>query len=714
MKLIRQHDKTDCGIACLAMIASHYKCTLPLSNLRKMAGTNTRGTSLLGLSTAAAQLGFKAVAVEGKTEDIKPSLQTPFIAHLNRGISQSHFTVVASIRKKSIVLYDPAKGRITCSYAEFLKEWTGYAMLLHPDEGFKPIIKEGVTLLSFLPILKPHLKEMMLVALASFLLASLGVLSSFYFRYIVDEVLFSKEASTLHVLSVGVIFLTFFKGILDYVRSQILLGLSLRIDCSLIFAYFKHILNLPIDFFETRKTGEILSRMEDARNIRTVLSENSVSILMDSIMVILIGIVLFVQASSLLWIAAATVPLSGILIIIFSRMFRKAYKQLMEETSEVQSCLVEAVAGIATVKALNAAGTVYENYERRQSTQVETSYQVRTKRAILRLLNGLIDGWGSNIIYWVGCYFILKDHMSLGQLLSFNALLASFLGPLQRLLQQQPAIQEASVAAMRLGEIMEMEAEIQKKEHSLKPEKLNGKIDIRDIQFRYGNKRLILDIHEMHIEKGQWIALVGSSGCGKSTLVKLLLKFYEVQRGEISIDDYNILDIDALTLRSHIGYVPQDIFLFSGTIAQNISLQYPESSLDEIILAAKRAQAHDFICELPDRYNTVIAERGVSLSGGERQRLALARALLGNPDILFFDEATSNLDSIAEKELQHTLASLRDSRTTTIMIAHRLSTITQCDQIFVMDKGRIVEHGNHKQLLSSQGLYRKLWEGAAL
>jgi ATP-binding cassette subfamily B protein len=380
----------------------------------------------------------------------------------------------------------------------------------------------------------------------------------------------------------------------------------------------------------------------------------------------------------------------------------------------VQSYLVEAVAGNATVKALNAGDLVFREYEKRQMKAVWTGYRLGVTQNLQGLFVGLIDGWGGNVLFWVGSWYILQGQVSLGQLISFNALLGYFLGPLKNLLNLQPSLQQAFVAADRLGEILDLEEEIPTEGRWLKPERFAGAVEAKDLSFRYGTRRLVLEGLNFSIEPGQWVAFVGASGCGKTTLVKLLLKFYQPEKGELRLDGHNLEDVDTIHLRGRIGYVPQEIFLFSGTIAENIALHKPEATLEEIVAAAEKAKAHEFIVELPQRYNTVLAERGASLSGGERQRLALARALLGQPDLLIFDEATSNLDTLSEHEIHQTLETLRGDKITTILIAHRLSTVTHRDQIIVMDKGRIVERGRHDELAAARGLYTRLWESSTL
>jgi ATP-binding cassette, subfamily C, bacteriocin exporter len=701
------------------MIASHFKSRYSIASIREIAGTDRNGTNLNGMVIAAQKMGFSAKAAKGDIKAIEPSLPVPFIAHLmieDENGTRSHYVVVKKIWKNKLSIYNPDsnEGKTIYTRGKFEKWWTGYALFLVPNENFTVTKETKGLFVRFLPLLKPHIGLLIQVCIISLLLVAFGIAGSLYFRYLIDEVLFSRAKLTLHVLSIGVMVLTLFQVLLGAVRGYFLTSFSMKVDFQLIFSYFRHVLRLPIGFFDSRKTGEILSRMQDAEKIRGALTEASISVVMDTLMVVVVGVTLFMQSRTLFQVAVLAIPLSTLIIWICAKPFARQYRKLMGESAEVQSYLVEALNGNATVKALNAPDLVFNEYEKRQMKAGWTKYRLVIAQTIRDIFTGLINGWGVNVIFWVGSYLILQGEMSLGELVSFNALLGYFLGPLGRLLNLQPNLQEAFVAADRLGEILDLDEEIPAEGRWLKPAEIKGGIEIIHLNFRYGTRRLILEDISASIAPGQWIAFVGSSGCGKTSLVKLLLKFYKPEKGEIRLDDDNLEDIDTIYLRSKIGYVPQEIFLFSGTIADNIALHHPDATLEEITEAAKRAGAHEFISEQPDRYNTVLSERGASLSGGERQRLALARALLGKPEVLIFDEATSNLDTVSEHHIHETLGTLRDSRITTILIAHRLTTVINCDRIFVMDKGKIVESGTHAELKDVGGLYSQLWNGSTV
>jgi ABC-type bacteriocin transporter len=716
MKYLSQLDETDCGAACIAMLVSHFGIKKSITSIRITAGTDKQGTNLAGLVQASQKLGFTAKALRGSASALTPDMPFPFIAHFAKPTEKGtllHYVVVVKVRKKIIEIWDPdpTVKKQKMSLEDFCKLWTGYVVFLNPSKDFVPEKGSGNTLIRFLPLLRPHIKTLALAGIISIILIAFGIVGSFYYRYIIDEVLFSNARLTLTVISLGMLAIVVFQAILGALRNILLNHFAFKADLRLIFSYFTHILRLPLSFFDSRKTGEILSRLEDAQKIRQALSQAVISVVMDTLMILVVGPFLYFTSPTLFFILIVTVPLSSLVLFIFSRLYKKRYRQLMADSSEVQSYLVESVSGMPTVKALNAQPNVFWEYEKRQMRATRTGWKANRLSIFQSMSSELIEGLGNIVLFWVGSFFIMRGQFSLGTLISFTALAAYFTGPLRRLVNLQSSLQEAFVAADRLGEILELEVEIKEDLRALKPESFYGSIEARDINFRYGTRKPVYSGLNFKIEPGEWVAFVGPSGCGKTTLVKLLLKFYQGESGDILVDGHNLQDIDAIHLRSKIGYVPQEIFLFSGSIADNIALHKPESSLEEIVEAAKKSGAHDFIVNLPDRYNTTLGERGATLSGGERQRLALARSLLGSPDILIFDEATSNLDTISERMIHSTIQSLRSERITTIFIAHRLTTVVSCDRIFVVAGGKVVQSGSHTDLLSQDGLYKELWEG---
>ena len=718
MKYRQQFDSSDCGAACLAMIASHFKKKLNIAEIRNYAGTDTEGTNFKGLVDAATKYDLKARAVKGEKKSISKKVPIPFIAHMHIQQSEDnwidHYVVVRKIKKKKIEIWDPdplyKKQRLT--YEKFFECWTSYAIFFEPAADFKKSGKKESLLLKFIPVFLPHTKTLFFSFIASVLMLAFGIISSFYYKYVFDEVIYSKAAFSLHALTAGILLVTIIQSVVGTVRSVLLSHFSFKTDLQLNFSYLSHIFSLPLSFFESRKSGEVLSRLGDLDKIKQTLSSAALSGIMDVVMLIVSGPILFSINSKLFGISIATVLTASAVSVIYAKIYSNYYAKAMSQGAEVQSYLYESLNGVATVKALNAEQIVNIEYEKKKMTAVTTGWTLTRYGISQGLISGLISGISGILVYWIGCSAIIGGTMSFGTLITFNSLLGYFTGPLFRLINIQNQVQEALVAAERVGEILELEKEKDDTVKYMKPANIDGHIRFEDVTFAYGSRRPVYEHLSLEITAGSWTAFVGPSGSGKSTFVKLILKFYEAQEGRVFLDDNDIRDIDTSYLRSKIGYVPQDIFLFSGTIRENIALHNPDATLEDIIEVAKKAGAHEFIEKLPKRYETVLGEHGGGLSGGEKQRLALARALLGNPSLIILDEATSSLDTVSEMEIHKVIRQLRSDRISVILIAHRLTTVTGCDKIFVMKDGKIVEHGNHIQLLNEHGLYSEMWSEA--
>ncbi|GAU76488.1 peptidase domain-containing ABC transporter [Fusibacter sp. 3D3] len=707
---VKQYDTTDCGAACLATVSKQYGLKIPITRIREIAGTDKQGTNAYGVIKAAEELGFSAKGVKGDRAALFSEFPLPAIAHVIVEGSLLHYMVIHKISKEKIIVADPAKGLITYAPDDFMKLWTGVLILLVPDVKFeKGDMTQGI-FKRFFGLLVPQKNLVMHVFLASLLYTFLGILGAFYFKFLLDDILPYGLLNSLHVISIGIILLSVFKIILNSFRSYLLLYLSQRIDIPMILGYYNHVLDLPMNFFGTRKVGEIISRFMDAGKIRAAISGATLTIMIDTLMAIGGGIILYSYNASLFGIAVIMLIIYGVLVYAFNKPIREINRKQMEENSELTSYLIESLNGIETVKAFNAERDSKYKTEFLFIRLLKTTFKMGLISNVMGALIGLVGSVGGIVILWIGALNVLRGDLTIGQLLVFNALLAYFTDPVKNLINLQPMMQTAIVASDRLGEILDLEIEKAENDNrKMKPISLSGNIELKNIDFRYGTRDKTLKNINMQIKSGERIALVGESGSGKTTLVKLLLDLYSPEKGEILIHDNNIKDISVEVLRERIAYVPQETFLFSGTIEANLRLGTSGKTMDEIISATKLAKAHDFINELPLRYSTRLEENGANLSGGQRQRLSIARAILKAPDILILDEATSSLDSITEKAIEKTI-NTAGKGITTLIIAHRLSTIMKCDTIYVMEKGEIIEFGNHKDLINRNGKYYEMWK----
>ncbi len=716
---IKQHDITDCGAACLATICKQNGYGIGITKIREVAGTDKQGTNAYGVIKAAEELGFSAKGVKGNKEAFFSEFPLPCIAHVIVDGNLLHYVVIHKITKKQVIIADPGVGIVKLTPEEFFGEvhdegkppkyqWSGILILLVKNETFTKGNETKGLFGRFFHLLLPQKKLLLHIFIASLVYTILGILGAFYFKELIDSVLPDGLRKTLMTLSIGVILLNVFKVVLSAIRSHLLLYLSQKLDIALLLGYYRHVLELPMNFFGTRRVGEIISRFNDAGNVRDAISGATLTIMIDTIMAVAGAVILCIQNVKLFVIAVIIVVLYVIIVLTFNKWYEKLNRKQMEDNSQLTSYMVESLNGIQTVKAYNA--------ERKVKLETEIKF-VKLLKSIFKLswvsnmqssFKIFVELVGGVIILWVGGVSVINGEMTIGALITFNSLLVYFLDPVKNLINLQPQMQTAVVAADRLGEILDLEAEKTEKEsRKMAPLTLAGDIQIRNLDFRYGTRRQVLSDINLTIKKGEKVAFVGESGSGKTTLSKLLLHLYSPEKGEILINGNNIEDIRLECLRERIAYIPQETFLFSGSIYDNLVLGMDDVDMDNVVEAAKLAQAHDFINELPLRYETRLEENGANLSGGQRQRLAIARAMLKKPDILILDEATSNLDSITERALDKTINEF-SKEMTTIFIAHRLSTIKECDRIFVMDKGKIIEQGTHRELSESGGKYSEL------
>lgn len=716
---IKQHDITDCGAACLATISKQNGYKIGITKIREAAGTDKTGTNAYGIIKAAEQLGFTAKGVKGNKEAFFSGFPLPCIAHVIVDGALLHYIVIHKITKNKVTIADPAKGIVKLSPEEFFGEaheegkppkyqWSGVLILLTKNESFKTGDETQGLFSRFFSLLIPQKKLIFNIFLASLIYTFLGILGSFYFKELIDNILPNSLTKTLTTISIGVILLNIFKVLLNAFRSHLLLYLSQKLDISLLLGYYKHVIELPMNFFGSRKVGEIISRFNDAGKVRDAISGATLTIMIDTLMAIAGAFILYNQNSKLFGITVIMVVLYFFIVFLFNKTYEKLNREEMESNAKLTSYMVESLNGIQTVKSFNSERKVSHETEFKFVELLKKVFNLSWVSNLQTSLKTFVELVGGVIILWVGGLSVINGEMTIGSLITFSSLLVYFLDPIKNLINLQPQIQTAVVAADRLGEILDLEAEKTENEYKkLKPISLNGNIEIKDLNFRYGTRKLVLEDINLKIIRGQKIALVGESGSGKTTLAKLLLKLYLPEKGEILIDGNNIEDIQIETLRDRIAYVPQETFLFSGSIYENLTLGLNEVDSNKILEASKKAQAHDFINELPLRYETLLEENGLNLSGGQRQRLAIARAMLKNPDILILDEATSNLDAITERALDKTINEYSENMTT-IFIAHRLSTIKNCDMIYVFEKGKIIEQGTHNELIKLGGKYYNL------
>jgi ATP-binding cassette subfamily B protein len=708
--LVRQHDETDCGAAALATILLYHGRPAGLEKVRDYTGTDRQGSSLLGLVQAAQRLGFSAQPVKGPY-DALATVPLPAIAHTRTEQGLGHFVVLYRVRKRGVLVADPVGKLETLSREDFCKRWTGYLLLLAPEAGKEPVAAGGVSspwrrLLGLLAWQLPILAEAFLCAL---LMAVLGITTSFFIQQLVDNVLIRQDVRLLNALGLGMILVLLFRILFGTLRQYLLASIGRKVDLTLVSAYHRHLLELPLRFFEMRRVGEILSRIGDADKVRQAISGTTLTIVVDGTLVSCLATVLWLYDLPLALVATAFVPLLVFSLLAHHGPARRLSRQAMEQHAALAAHLVEDVSGVETIKSFGMIQGRLSGGETRLVRFVQSLFSMQKLGLSLDAIGTAVTALAGIAILWYGGHRVMQGFITTGQLLFFSSLLAYLLDPLARLAGVNLAIQEALVAVDRLYQVLDLEPEVRGEGEKVVPGPIQQGLELKDVSFRYGSRGKVLEGINLRIGAGETVAIVGESGSGKSTLLKLLLGFYAPTEGSVVVDGVDLRDIDLAAYRQRVGWVSQDPFIFTGTIRENIAMGHARASLTEVSAAAQAAGLGDLINSLPDRYETVIGERGANLSGGQRQRLAIARALLREPDLLIFDEATSHLDTATERAIQKSLRTVLVGKTV-LLVAHRLSTVKDADRILVLQQGRIVEEGTHRQLMARPALYAALWQ----
>ena len=701
---IEQQSSSDCGAACLAMIALYWGERFSLNTLRNLAGIGRSGALLKNLAVAAEQIGFHARPVRASLGRLAEQAQ-PWIAHWQG----DHYVVVYEVKGDRILVADPARGKLTLPRQQFLDSWTGYALLLDPTRQLKPNPKDKPSLGRFWSLLGTYQVTIWQVVLISLLIQVFGLITPLFTQVILDKVVTQKSLPMLNVVAIGLLIFGVWRIALSSTRQYLLDYFSNRMDLTLVSGFITHTLSLPLKFFEARQVGDIITRVQENQKIQSFLMRQVVSTWLDALMAIVyLGLMLYYNLQ-LTVLVLCIVPPIILLTVCATPLLRKISREVFTEASEQNSLLVEMLSGMATVKAAAAEREIRWRWEDRLTRMLNVQFKGQKLANGLGAVSGLINTIGSTALLWYGASLVIQGQLTIGQFVAFNMMIGNVLSPILSLVGLWDEFQEVLIAVERLNDVFETDPEERPGDPMLVMPPIRGEVRFENVTFNYdqAEDRNTLQNLNLTVSAGQTVAIVGRSGSGKSTLVKLLQGLYYPTKGRIWIDGHDTRHVSPASLRSQLGVVPQECFLFSGTILDNVQIYRPEYDLEEVVEIAKLSEAHTFIQDLPLGYNTKVGERGANLSGGQRQRIAIARALLVDPAILILDEATSSLDTESERRFQTNLARISRGRTTFI-IAHRLSTVRHADQILVIDRGILVEQGTHDELIKLRGLYHHL------
>lgn len=704
-----QMDQKDCGVASLAMVFGYFGSYYSLARLRELAKTTTNGTTALGLVKAAETLGFEPQAIQADmTLFDSPNLIFPFVVHVLKDKELFHYYVVTGKDKQNIHIADPdPEVRLTkLSRERFEEEWTGTTIFVAPSPNYQPHKDKNQGWTSFLPILINQKGLIINIILATALVTLINIVGSYYLQSIIDTYVPNQTSSTLSVVSICLVIVYALQQILSFAQDYLLIVLGQRLSIDVILSYIKHVFHLPVSFFATRRTGEIVSRFTDANSIIDALASTTISIFLDISMMLIISIILFLQNSNLFFISLLGLPIYALIIIAFMKPFEKMNRDTMEANATLSSSVIEDINGIETIKSLVSEKTCYQKLDREFVDYLKRSFTYSRAESQQKALKKFAQLLLNVCVLWMGANFVMDGKMSLGQLITYNTLLYYFTNPLENIINLQSKLQTAQVANSRLNEVYRVKSEFEEQKMVEDLSMVQGDMTFKGIHYKYDYGQDILSDINLTIKQGSKIALVGISGSGKSTLAKMMVNFYNPNQGEIRLGDMNLNQIDKKSLRQHINYLPQQPYVFNGTILENLLLGAKEGTTREDILrAVELAEIREDIERMPLNYQTELTSDGTGISGGQRQRIALARALLTDASILILDEATSSLDILTEKRIVDNLMNLDK---TLIFIAHRLTIAERVEKVIVLDRGKIVEEGNHADLLARNSFYTHL------
>ena len=706
LKLIKAQGKLQETIACLQMMTSVLDVPFRKDSIEKIIRDELRVGNQISLDTCGKITSITGL-YSGKAQipiHLSSRLPTPSLI-----CWKDSFAVIFKTNANGISLASPNEGIIELN-SDKIQEKFGEKLEILIVEKSNLTPNKKFNLNWFLPSLKKFKNSLFLVLLASFVVQLFGLANPLLIQVIIDKVISQRSLDTLQVLGFALVVVTILGGILGSLRTYLFTETTNRIDTRLGAEVIDHLLKLPLNYFDKRPVGELGSRVAELEKIREFLTGQALTTLLDAIFSVIYIIVMFLYSSLLSFVALSVIPIQIILTLLGSPLLRRQIREIAKQNASTQSHLIEVLTGVQTVKAQNIETVsrwkwqeLYVGYISRTFERIITSTALNQTSTVLQQLSQLM-------VLWIGASLVLAGKLTLGQLIAFRIISGYVTQPLLRLSSIWQSIQQLKVSFERLADIIDTPEESNEADKANIPlPPIQGDVNFDNVSFAFqkGSPEVIKNIN-LKIKQGTFIGIAGQSGSGKSTLMKLLPRLYNLDHGRILIDNYDISKTELYSLRRQIGIVPQEPLLFSGTVSENIAISNPEISSEEIVKAAKKAAAHDFIMELPQGYSTNVGERGAGLSGGQKQRIAIARTLISKPKLLIMDEATSALDYQTENSVCESLR-LTSSGTTVFFITHRLSTIKNADMIVMMHEGRVAETGSHDELISQKGRYYALY-----
>jgi subfamily B ATP-binding cassette protein HlyB/CyaB len=700
-------------LAALCLIARlHHVAAEPFHLAHQLGWTPSHHPGVADLLVASKRLGLRAKLSRTTSERLALS-PLPALALLKSADGESRVVVLAQCDGQRVLFQDPSGaiqgGRpVIESLSVFEAQWTGQLILITSRASLAGALAK-FDFSWFIPSLVKYRKLLGEVLVVSLFLQLFSLVSPLFFQVVMDKVLVHRGTTTLDVLVIGLIVVVLFESVLTVLRSYVFSHTTSRIDVELGARLFRHLVNLPLAYFHARRVGDSVARVRELENIRSFLTGNSITLLLDVMFSVIFIAIMFAYSVPLTLIVLASLPLYAGISLVVVPVLRARLNEKFARGAENQALLVETVTGIQTVKASALEPAIAKRWDDQLAAYVSASFRTQSLASYGHEAINLIGKLIGAAMLWYGARLVMEQQLSVGQFVAFNMFAQRVTQPIMRMAQLWTDFQQTGISMARLGDILNTRTEVPPSTAAQLPP-LKGRIQFDEVAFRYRPEAPpVLQALSLDVRAGEVIGIVGRSGSGKSTLTKLVQRLYTPEQGRVLVDGIDISLIDAAQLRRQIGVVLQENLLFNRSVRENIAITDPAAPIEAVMHAAQLAGAHEFISELPEGYDTVVGEQGTGLSGGQRQRVAIARALFTNPRILILDEATSALDYESEAILQKNMGAICSGRTV-IIIAHRLSSVRRASRIVVMDKGHIVEEGPHATLLRRpQGLYAHLW-----
>lgn len=685
--------------ACLTMVTQHLQTPIPLKQVQRQI----QGQTAQNLAAGAETIGLQLHHIQQVSWIGLDRLAFPALLHWR----QEHWVVVYEVNGDRMVIADPLNRHQRCESVpreQVEAVWDGQLWLVEPTPE-----AESFNLRWFIPAVWHYRKLLGEVLLASLVLQVLGLATPMLTQVIIDKVIVHESLSTLHVVAIALLGVGIFEAILGVIRLFVFTHTARRLDLSLSSQLFRHLLELPLAYFEARRVGDTVARAQELGNIRQFLTGTALTVVIDAVfMVVYLGLMLF-YSPKLTLVSLAVIPALVGLMFFTTPLLRTWLNESFNRHADSQSFLVETVSGIHAVKAHAAQIPTRERWEGLFARYVRTNFRASTLSNVDGHVGQFLTNLSELLILWFGAMLVIEHHLTIGQLVAFQMLSGKAIAPLLHLAQLWQSFQQVLLSVDRIGDILN-EAPEAASDTGLVLPPIQGQVSFEKLFFRYQpDLEDVLKGISIDLEPGIFVGIVGRSGSGKSTLSKLIQRLYHPRSGRVLLDGFDIKGANLRSLRQQIGVVLQDDFLFNGTVFDNITFNNADISPEQVVEAAKMAAAHDFITALPQGYETLIGERGTGLSGGQRQRLALARVFLSTAPILILDEATSALDSETERQILQNLQRVRNGRTV-LMITHRFAPLKHADRILVLEKGVLIEQGSHEELLQQKGAYAVLYQ----